>query len=405
MRILAISQFYTPDITAAAFRVSETVDYLREMGHEVQVVTTYPHKSDVELSGEAGNEYVYRLRLPATENKGFLGYIYLYLSFMLKSIFTGLWVGWQSKPDILWATSPPLFAGMAGWVVARILGARFVLDIRDVWPDSAVAAGQLSQSGIGYGVGRWMEKFLYRHADLISCVAEPMKEYIKKHTDTPVEVVYNGMDLAGMPETLTIDESGHSPLESATSRSGSRKIVYAGNFGHVQQIDILVEAMWKLGGSLNHDWEVFLIGDGAQKSALLELVKEYGLTDVIHFIDPVPKVEVFGYLKSADLLFIHLMDSEVLRLTIPSKVFDYMIVDRPMLVGIRGQGEQIVSSKYGNTTFRPGDLDDLISSLENIDSNIDTYLRKVSNSDLIREIYNRKAQSEKLNTRIMEMLH
>src|SRR5699024_8701806 len=111
------------------------------------------------------------------------------------SIWKGVAVGRKQKPEVVWASSPPIFVGLSGWMVAKLLGARFALDVRDIWPDSAVAAGQISDSGFAYKVGRWIEQFLYRNADVISCVATPMQQYIQQYTDTDVEVVYNGVEV------------------------------------------------------------------------------------------------------------------------------------------------------------------------------------------------------------------
>src|SRR5699024_4735202 len=301
MKVLVVSQFYTPDITAAAFRMAETVGHLRKMGNDVEVVTTFPHKSDHPEEVPASREGVHRVRLSNTENKGFLGYIYLYLSFMIKSIVKAYVAGRKQRPDVVWASSPPIFVGLAGWVIAKLLGARFALDIRDIWPASAVAAGQISDSGLAFKVGKRLEKFLYGRADVISCVAVPMQEYIQQYTDTAVEVVYNGVEVNSLGHSLSKDNI----LDQFSSNEKSKKILYAGNFGHVQQLDLLIDAVADLRDrELQQNWEVFFLGGGAKKEKLEALVRSHGLTEVIHFLDPVPKEEVFDYLQAADVLFI-----------------------------------------------------------------------------------------------------
>lgn len=398
MKILTVSQFYTPDITAAAFRIAETVGYLRDSGNEVEVVTTYPHKSkekDQEISREPG---VHRVRLPETENRGFIGYIYCYVTFMLKSIIKGYAVGRKQQPDVVWASSPPIFVGLAGWVVARLLGAKFALDIRDIWPDSAVAAGQLSNSGFAYLVGKWMERFLYTHADVITCVAVPMQNYIKEYTDREVEVIYNGVETKVSGNNKDSGEANAGVLDEFATDAESKKILYAGNFGHVQQLDLLISAYEEINvGQLNYNWEIFFLGNGVQKERMKNLVSSYDLSGKIHFLDPVPKHEVFAYLSSADVLFIHLMDSEVLRLTIPSKVFDYMLVNHPLLAGIHGEGKRIIDESYGNVTFESGNKDHLMEAFIELDDNLPEYSAGSDNARVVRERYSRESQSKKLN--------
>lgn len=394
MKILAVSQFYTPDITAAAFRISETVDHLRDLNNDVQVITTFPHKSDNPDDVSASKGGVHRVQLPDTENKGFLGYIYLYLSFMIKSVIKGYSVGRKQKPDVVWASSPPIFVGLAGWMLAKLLGCGFALDIRDIWPDSAVAAGQISDSGFAYKVGRWMEKFLYRHAEVITCVATPMKEYIEQYTDTEVEVIYNGVEISADGEANSKNDNR---LEEYSSLKDSKKILYAGNFGHVQQLDLLIEAFAEIDREeLNRDWELFFVGGGAQEENLTALVESLDLADRVHFLGFVPKQEVFGYLRSADVLFIHLQDSEVLRLTIPSKVFDYMLADRPLLTGIHGEGKEIIESVDGNVTFESGNKVSLVRAIKELDKTI--YQNgSPDNASTVKETYSRESQSQKLN--------
>lgn len=397
MKILAVSQFYTPDITAAAFRVAETVDDLQELGNEVEVVTTFPHKSKISGDIESGKNGVHRVHLPGTENKGFLGYIYLYLSFFFKSIFKGLRIGLKQKPDVVWASSPPIFVGLAGWVLAKMLSANFALDIRDIWPDSAVAAGQISDSGFSYKVGRQLEKFLYRHADVITCVATPMQKYIQEYTDTEVEVIYNGVELSsnGIGESNNLESS---ILNNWTTYKTSKKILYAGNFGHVQQLDLLIDAFAEIQNEdLEEEWEIFFLGGGVQKENLEQKIILNNISEKIHLLNPVPKEDVFDYLISADVLFIHLMDSEVLRLTIPSKVFDYMLANKPLLAGIYGEGKNIIENIDGNITFRSGDQEHLKEAFKEMDQKISGISGRLNNAQTVKAKYSRESQSKKLH--------
>lgn len=400
MKVLAVSQFYTPDITAAAFRISETVSHLREMDNEIEVVTTFPHKGESDEEVPPSRNGVHRVHLSNTENKGFLGYIYLYLSFLFKSVLKGHSVGKKQKPDVVWASSPPIFVGLGGWLLAKLLGCKFALDIRDIWPDSAVAAGQISDSGFAYKVGRWMEKFLYRHADVITCVARPMKEYIQQFTNTKVEVIYNGVEVSA--DQKKMDPGKTDCLAEAASFEDSNKILYAGNFGHVQQLDLLIKAFAQLNKEkLKKKWELFFVGGGAQEENLISLVRSLNLGNWVHFLGFVPKQEVFGYLKSADVLFIHLQESEVLQLTIPSKVFDYMLADRPLLAGIYGEGKDIINSVDGNVIFQSGNKQSLIKALKELDQKI-TQNEMPENASKVRRKFSRKSQSEKLNRILKE---
>ena len=110
---------------------------------------------------------------------GLKNYLKHYLSFIPGSIKAAKKLkrnGW--KPDVIWVSSPPLFTGISGWIIKKIMKAPFIFDIRDIWPDTAVAAGQLSETGKAYKVGRFLELFLYKRADRLTCVSTPMKKYL-----------------------------------------------------------------------------------------------------------------------------------------------------------------------------------------------------------------------------------
>ena len=151
--ILVVSQFYHPDITAAAFRIRETAEILVALGHRVTVVTAEPHKGAVadETAVDDGQVTVIRVPIEKYQGGGKWRYIRHYLSFMVNAVRYGR--HGVDRPDVVWASSPPLFVGVAGLILARLLGARFTLDIRDLWPDSAVVVGQIRRPGIMSGAG------------------------------------------------------------------------------------------------------------------------------------------------------------------------------------------------------------------------------------------------------------
>ena len=179
MRILVVCQYYSPDITAAAFRIRETVDLLKKGGHDLRVITAEPHKSEVAVDEAADEaEGVYRVPVSAIA-RGVRGYLSHYLLFVLHSLWVGVKQRFGSwRPDIIWTSSPPLFIGITGRTLARLYGCPMVFDIRDIWPQSAVAADQISEDGRAYKLGRILERRLYGGADHITCVSQPMADYI-----------------------------------------------------------------------------------------------------------------------------------------------------------------------------------------------------------------------------------
>ena len=386
MRILVISQFYTPDITAAAFRISETVDFLKQQGNEVRVITTHPHKVKIDSDEIPEPEpSIHRVRLAPEEGGGLRHYLQHYLSFVYRSSWEGLLLRrGKWRPDVIWTSSPPLFTGLTGRFLARIFRCPLVFDIRDIWPDSAVAAQQISGNGSAFKIGKLLEQRLYNGADHITCVSVPMSEYIRSQTRTPVTVIYNGISNVFSRNTTT------KPL--------SRRILYAGNLGRVQGLDVVVRAFSKsVADGLYSDWTLEFIGTGALEEKLKFLVAQLGMEKQILFHPPIGKQEVLHELAASSLVLINLTEDDVFKLTIPSKVFDYMIVNRPILFGIDGEGRELMDSTGGNIGFLPSDEQSLLEALRIAWTKFDDLQEKARhNSDVISEKYTREANAIRL---------
>ncbi len=358
MRILVVCQYYSPDITAAAFRIRETVDLLKKGGHDLRVITAEPHKSEVAVDEAADEaEGVYRVPVSAIA-RGVRGYLSHYLLFVLRSLWVGVKQRFGSwRPDIIWTSSPPLFIGITGRTLARLYGCPMVFDIRDIWPQSAVAADQISEDGRAYKLGRILERRLYGGADHITCVSQPMADYIAAETNTPVTVIYNGV----------LDGPAN---QRRAPPAIEKRILYAGNLGRVQGLEVLINAFADSiqDGGLP-GWRFDFIGGGAFDKDLRNLVTARGIGGWVSFHPPVSKDEIFGELARSAALVINLKADKVFELTIPSKVFDYMSVGRPILYGISGEGAAILGSTGANIAFSASDGPSFAEAMRNLDAN------------------------------------
>lgn len=358
MRILVISQFFPPDITAAAFRVGDTVRLLADQGHEVKVLTAFPHKAQAEGAAaepELSGVEVLRSTLYPVGPGGARRYITHYLSFVLGSMRQGIAVWFRRwRPDVILASSPPLFVGITARFLAMLFRRPLIFEVRDIWPDSAVAAGQLPGSGIAYSIGKRLELYLYSRADHILCVAQPMRLRIAEQTGTPVDVAYNGVSVSDVPD----------PAEEISRLGSPRTILYAGNLGRVQELDLAIQAYSELlADGKMADWNLRFIGAGAEEENLRHQVEELGLGERVVVSPPVTREEAAKALRAADALYLSLMKDPVLEKTIPSKVFDYLLASRPIVGGVVGEGCGILNSTGANVTFEPGSLEGVKNAL------------------------------------------
>jgi len=396
MRILFICQFFAPDITAAAFRMTDFARLLAAKGDDVKVITAFPHKVQVTAIddrsfADAGID-VRRCPIVEVHGGGARAYLKHYLSFVWGSLRQGVRVwreGW--RPDLIYVSSPPLFVGVSGRVLSLLFRRPVVFEVRDIWPDAAVSAGQLRAGSLAFRLGQLLERYFYRKAARITCVAEPMRDYLQRWTRTPVTVVYNG---------VSVDRSTARAVSPPAEPVTVRVALYAGNLGHVQQLDLLLEGVAHL---MNREelcgWQFQLLGAGAQLTNLQELARRLKIEDRVKFLPAVDREEAARRISQADLLYLHLMHDETMAKTIPSKLFDYLLAARPILAGLSGEGAQLLRSTGANVVFTPGDLTGLEHGLlQAITMWPQLNTRAIHNRELVLRRFTRERAAETLRS-------
>ncbi|MDN5278853.1 MAG: hypothetical protein PWR01_2818 [Clostridiales bacterium] len=386
LKVLIISQFYYPDVTACAFRIKETADWLAQNGCEVHVIAGEPHKGQLQQTSlDDGAIKVSRVELLKYDGGGKWNYIKHYLSFMLGAIKQA-----KNHPgqfDLVWASSPPLFTGIAGYAIARLKKARFCLDIRDIWPESAVVAGQISDSGVLFKTAKIVEKALYRLADQITCVANPMADYIQSVSGRKrPEVIYNAI-----PGSMLGNET-----EKTTKQPESIEILYIGNMGYCQNLSLVLEAAGILKRMQNKTIKFLLVGNGVEKTMLEDRIRADAL-DNVEVRGLVPKAEAIQLIKNSQALMLHLKDDGTMDKTIPSKVFDYMAGGRPILFGLKGEAANILAESGGNLYYDPADAQQLASRAVELEKNyLELAESALKNRKMVKQRFLRERMAEKL---------
>ncbi|PTM56718.1 glycosyltransferase family 4 protein [Desmospora activa] len=254
------------------------------------------------------------------------------VSFALLFFLQGLF---HARPHILFASSPHLLTPFAGWLLAKVKRCPFVLEVRDLWPDTLIKMDGLRNPRMVKAL-TWMESFLYRHADKIVVLTEHQRRFIQE----------KGIDAAKIsliPNGILVDSWKPNPARRETYRRRMGVApyqfvaLYAGAHGPANALEHVVLA----GEHLPEGYALVLIGDGPEKERLLALKREKGLHNV-HLLDPVPKGEVFSFIEAADCGIISLKDNEIFRGARPNKLFDYMYVGKPIVTTVDGEVRQIV---------------------------------------------------------------
>lgn len=385
--LLVVSQYFAPDITAAAFRVADMTARLAVRGLKLTVLTAHPHKAQVGSDGYSSQNdiTVLRTHLISLGTGGMLRYLAHYASFVVGSLWHGIRLFLRrSGFDYVWVSSPPLFAGISGLMLSKLFRCPLVFEVRDIWPDTAVAAGQISNSGVAYKVGAALETLLYKSSKHIVCVSQPMAEYVRSKTDRPVSVVYNGID-------GRLNDGSREGRQSKT-----KTIVYAGNLGHLQALDVLLESVAALhSGGFLEGWEVVLVGTGAEEIRLKGIAATLDLSSIVRFTGAVSREEASRLMREADILYVGLKDHPVLRKTIPSKVFDCLLAAKPIVASIGGEGAEILGQTGANIVSTPGSAQELAEALRTAIGDLDRLnARSVDNRRLVMSRFTRDAAAE-----------
>ncbi|MDR6225552.1 glycosyltransferase family 4 protein [Desmospora profundinema] len=254
------------------------------------------------------------------------------VSFALLFFLQGLF---RARPHVLLASSPHLLTPFAGWMLAKLKRCPFVLEVRDLWPDTLIKMDGLHQTWVVNAL-LWLESFLYRKADKIVVLTEHQRRFIRDKGVDPAKITL-------VPNGIRMDSWKPSPARREEYRrrmgvaSDQFVALYAGAHGPANALEHVVLA----GVHLPDGYAIVLIGDGPEKDRLCALKQEKGLHNV-HLLEPVPKGEVFRYIEAADCGIISLKDNEIFRGARPNKLFDYMYVGKPIVSTVDGEVREII---------------------------------------------------------------
>jgi len=237
----------------------------------------------------------------------------------------------QEKPDIILASSPHPFAGLAGWLLAGLKKSAFVFEVRDLWPLTLIEIGGYDKNSLIVRLLGCAEKFLYQKADRIIILHPKADEYIVKLGVCPDKIVHipNGVS----PELFLINEPLPSSLEQlilSLKSSGKTIVLYAGAHGLVNALETVLEAARLLQDDGNNSIHFLLVGDGPERDKLMEYSKKLGLNNT-DFHSSIPKMAMPALLEQCDIGILTWRKSALYRYGMSiNKLWDYMMASMPV---------------------------------------------------------------------------
>ena len=227
------------------------------------------------------------------------------------------------KPDVIIGSSVHLLAVFAAHWVAKYYRGRFIMEVRDLWPQTIIDMGKMTEGNPIIKALQFLERFLYREAEWIISLLPLGHEYITSCGIPREKIVWipNGVDLSRFEEVESLGSSDH-----------EFKVMYLGAHGQNDALDVLLQAAKIVQDRGFSDIGFILVGDGPEKARLIELAKESELRNV-EFRDPVQKTQVSRILGEANALVLVLYDLSLYRYGISAnKVFDYLAASKPLIL-------------------------------------------------------------------------
>ena len=253
------------------------------------------------------------------------------------------------KPDVIIGSSVHPFAVLVAWWLARRYKVRFIFEVRDLWPQTAVEMEAIKATGIPAKILYAWEKFMYKKAEKIIVLLPNAKEYIEKRGIDPQKIVWipNGVDLE------EFDKSVHVDLSSKAAKVFEKykdkfKVVYTGAHGSANGLDTVIDTAYLL-FKKSANVHFFLIGDGPEKKKLIKKAQKRAV-DNITFLDPVPKYQVPAILQWSDLLMFCLRNLDIYKYGISlNKMYDYFASGKPVIMSGDAIDNIIQEAKAGIT--------------------------------------------------------
>lgn len=270
------------------------------------------------------------------------------MSFALSSLLAGLF--FSGRQDLIIAYSPPLFAGMSGYIISRVKRIPFVFEVGDLWPDFAIELGVLTNRVL-IKLSYWLEGLVYRKADRISVVTSVFKETLSRKNKLladKVVVIPNGADL-----DIFRPADKHNWVRKEYGWNNKFVIMYTGAHGISHNLIQLVEVAREL--EEYEDILFVLIGDGMQKPTLKKKVKEYGLTN-LQFLDTQPRYKIIDFINAADVCTAVLKKVNTFKMVHPGKIFDYMSCAKPIITAINGAARKLIEKANAGIYVEPENI-------------------------------------------------
>jgi glycosyltransferase involved in cell wall biosynthesis len=406
MRLLILTQYYSPEIGAPQNRLHELAVRLNSMNIDVEILTALPNYPKMEIMNGYKKKKnreeiidgitIHRSWIYVSKSKSIIARLLNYFSFVWSSYWRGIKL---EQFDYLMVESPPLFLGYSAMALSKKLRAKLIFNVSDLWPESAEKLEIVTNKRLlkfAYN----LESKCYRKATLITGQTQGIVNDIK--TRFPAKDVFwlpNGVDVNFYnPDQI---EAGKFRLNNGFKES-DLLLFYGGILGYAQGLEVILNAANIL--KTEKSIQFIIQGSGPEKVKLLALKNELKLENV-HFLNPVPKNEMPSVLKSIDIALVPLKKLELFQGAIPSKVFEALAMKKPLLLGVDGEARKhFIEKGLAGLYFEPENEVSLAKSILHLSENRNELHEMSENArDYVSKHFNRNQIANAFHDKLKQL--
>lgn len=392
INLLVLTHYFPPEVNAPAIRTFEHALSWVQNGVDVTILTNIPNHphgrifSGYENTGTRLNMQgidIVRLKTFPTPNAGFSKRILNYIIYMVRAV----WYGRKVKnADVIFASSPQFFCGVAGALLSKILNKPFVLEIRDIWPESIIAVGLLRNKFLIW-ILEHLEKWMVQTARQVVVVTKGIENHVKYLGHKEVLFIPNGVTV-----------SNFVPDQKSEIRE-KIVIAYFGTIGLAHDVKNLVDAARHLEN--RGDIKFIIAGDGSEREDIISRSK--GLSNVTIY-PLLPHDELLTLLKKIDIGIVSLKDEDLFRGALPSKIFEYLAMEKPIILSVpEGEATALIRRYNCGLTIPPENANRLVDAIVKYANDPDLVLLHGRNGRrLVEHQFNREHLAMELLNKIIQ---
>lgn len=417
MNIAIVYQYYQSCDAPGHALIYEWSQYLAQRGHRVVIIAGsmgYMQSHSAEKSfcqryrgyrrfirrEKIGLVEVIRTYTYDKQNKSYSGRVLSLLSFSI-SCLIGLCT--IKKPDLVFASSPPLFPMIPTRLFCKLRRLPLIFEVRDLWPESVIQTGMIKNQWLIKQLFN-IEKKLYLQAQTIIALTKGIQADILQRypeVQNKLKLIHYGVNL----ERFYADPNAGQKIIKQYHLENKKIILYLGALGFANNITVILNAAKYFAHQSHHSEIIFmLVGDGIQRGLIESEIQKQNLHNIL-LLPPVANSEARKYINAASLCVVTLLDIPIFQGAIPTKLIDYMACGKPVLCGIPGEAKEIVEKAQAGYVFEPNDdktLSQLIIKLLADPERANTL--GYNGLEFIRQSFSSNQMNAKIETALDEVL-